>query len=208
MPKKSPTKEQILQAAVCVVQQGGPSLLSVRHIASQLGCSTQPLYSAFGSFSQLQEELLTFIRQRYLTVRCTSYRGFAQAFLRFAAEEPELFRLLYLRRRNGEEKQLEDVNEERIARLLSKNLCMAPERARQMHRRMQAHCYGLGVMIATGYSAMSREEIDRELTEYFSIMLRVYKELTDETALTEWLVRSRHLTDDKEGFHEESGKSV
>ena len=91
MPKKCLTKEQILQAAVCVVQQGGPSALSVRHIASVLGCSTQPLYSVFGSFSQLQEELLTFIRRRYLTARCTSYRGFAQAFLRFASEEPELF---------------------------------------------------------------------------------------------------------------------
>lgn len=113
MPKKSPTKEQILQAAVCVVQQGGPSLLSVRHIASQLGCSTQPLYSAFGSFSQLQEELLTFIRQRYLTVRCTSYRALPR---RFCALRPKtgIIPALYLRRRNGEEKQLEDVNEERI----------------------------------------------------------------------------------------------
>lgn len=71
--------------------------------------------------------------------------GLCQAFLRFAAEEPELFRLLYLRRRNGEEKQLEDVNEERIVRLLSKNLCMAPERARQMHRRMQATATGWGL---------------------------------------------------------------
>lgn len=208
MPKKCLTKEQILQAAVCVVQQGGPSALSVRHIASVLGCSTQPLYSVFGSFSQLQEELLTFIRRRYLTARCTSYRGFAQAFLRFASEEPELFRFFYLRRRQGNEEPLEDVNEERIVRLLSQNLCMPPEQARQMHRRMQVHCYGLGVMIATGYGAMSREEIERELTEFLSVMLRHYKGLTDETALAEWLTRSRHLTDDKEVLHEESGKSV
>ena len=200
MPKKCLTKEQILQAAVCVVQQGGPSVLSVRHIASVLGCSTQPLYSVFGSFSQLQEELLTFIRRRYLTARCTSYRGFAQAFLRFASEE--------LRRRQGNEEPREDVTEERIVRLLSQNLCMPPEQARQMHRRMQVHCYGLGVMIATGYGAMSREEIDQELTEFLSVMLRHYKGLTDETALAEWLTRSRHLTDGKEVLHEESGKSV
>ena len=179
MPKKCLTKEQILQAAVCVVQQGGPSALSVRHIASVLGCSTQPLYSVFGSFSQLQEELLTFIGGGTSPPDAPVTGGLPRRFLRFASEEPELFRFFYLRRRQGNEEPLEDVKRRAHCPAAIPNLCMPPEQARQMHRRMQVHCYGLGVMIATGYGAMSREEIDRELTEFLSVMLRHYKGLTD-----------------------------
>ena len=58
MPRtKRIEKEDILRAAVQVVRTQGEGALSVRGIAKELGCSTQPLYSEFGSMEELRAAL-------------------------------------------------------------------------------------------------------------------------------------------------------
>lgn len=190
-PKKRIQKQDILAAAAQVIRQ--KQTPTVRSIAAQLGCSTQPLYSEFGSQEKLFEALPEYLRQTYLAAHCTSYKDYGRVFLRFAAEEKELFQYLYLRRREPGQTLLEDPNRELTLQLLASNLEMSGEQAAEMHRRMQYYCYGLGVMIATGYRDMSAEEIDRELTDIFVILLRHYKQVPDEATLAYWLERSRHL---------------
>lgn len=192
-PKARIRKEDILAASVRVIQRRGPSALTVRHIAEELGCSTQPLYSHFASLEHLREELLPYIRTHYLSARCRSYKEFALWFLRFAEEEKNLFRFLYLRPRSPGDVPLDDVNCELTVELLSRSLEMDPSLAREMHRRMHYHCYGLGVMIATGYRSISQEELHRELSDFYSIILAHYKGLTREDELGYWLERSRNL---------------
>ena len=191
--RKRITKEDILASAVRVIRDRGPSALSVRNIAGELGCSTQPFYSEFRNMEQLQEELLAYIREKYLSVRCSSYKDFGRTFLRFAREEPALFRYFYLRRRPPEERLLDDANADLTVELLSRNLEMTAAEAWEMHRRMQYYCYGLGVMIATGYRAMGQEEMEEELTAFYSILLRHYKRTTSEEGFRYWLDRSRNL---------------
>ena len=190
--KKRIGREEILAAATAVIRQNGASSLTMRRIAEQLGCSTQPLYSEFGSQEQLIEALTAYVRQRFPSAVCSSYRDFGRVFLRFAGEEKELFRFLYLRRRKPEETAVEDINLERTLELLMRSLEMDRKQAEQMHRQMQYYCYGLGTMIATGYRTMTQTEIDRELTDFFSLLLRHYKQASDEKSLAYWLERSRN----------------
>lgn len=190
--KKRIGREEILAAATAVIRQNGASSLTMRRIAEQLGCSTQPLYSEFGSQEQLIEALTAYVRQRFLSAVCSSYRDFGRVFLRFAGEEKELFRFLYLRRRKPEETAVGDINLERTLELLMRSLEMDRKQAEQMHRQMQYYCYGLGTMIATGYRTMTQTEIDRELTDFFSLLLRHYKQAEEEASLTYWLERSRN----------------
>ncbi|WP_367924806.1 TetR/AcrR family transcriptional regulator [uncultured Ruthenibacterium sp.] len=187
------SKQDILQAAVRVIQHRGAGALSVRTIATELGCSTQPLYSQFGSQEQLRQELAEYIRDTYVRFQYTSYKEFGLKFLFFARQESELFCFLYLRRRAPDQTLLDDANLEQTVELLARNLEMTPQRAREMHRQMQYHCYGLGVMIATGYRTMSDEQIGDELREFYSIMLRHYKQAASEEELQYWLARSRNL---------------
>lgn len=190
--KKRIQKQDILQAAVQVIRTGGASALTMRNIAHQLGCSTQPLYSEFGSQECLLETLPDYLRQEYLSVRCRSYRDYGRAFLKFAEEEPELFRFLYLRRRDPTDTFLEDANLEQTLELLVSSLDMGREEALRMHRQMQYYCYGLGAMIATGYRSMTQEEIDRELTGFFSLLLCHYKQAASAAEIAYWLERSRN----------------
>lgn len=192
--RKHIQREDILAAAAQVIRTGGASALTMRNVARQLGCSTQPIYSTLGGQEQLHEALSEYLRRKYLSVAGNSYRDFGRAFLWFAGEEKELFRFLYLRRRAPEQTILEDVNLDRTLELLMRTLELDRERATELHRHMQHYCYGLGAMIATGYRTMDREEIDRELTQFFSLLLRCYKQATDEETLAYWLGRSRNST--------------
>ena len=84
----------------------------------------------------------------------------------FAKKEKQLFRLMYLRQRNPGEHLIDDANDDETGRLLRTNLEMTEDAAREMHRQMQYHCYGLGVMIATDYRDMTEAEIDEDLPDF------------------------------------------
>lgn len=198
-------KDEILAAAVQLIRTGGAGALSMRNIARQLGCSTQPLYSQFGSQEQLYQELPGYIRERYLSLASVSYRELGRAFLRFAGTEPELFRFLYLRRRSPDQSPLEDANRERSLALLTASLELEQEEAVCLHRQMQNYCYGLGTMIATGYRVMDQEETDRELTRFFSLLVEHYKGVSRDEEIAYWLNRSRNAENyyNKGGFYGE-----
>lgn len=194
MPRaKRIEKQAILRAAADVIREKGEHALTVRNIAAMLGCSTQPLYYEFDSVEQLRAALLPYVREHYLQFRCSNYKEFGRHFLNFARQEKELFRFVYLRRREPGETLLDDINCEETVRLLAQNLEMDPETARRMHYQMQFRCYGLGVMLATDYCEMTEADIERELTEFYCIILRHYKGITDDAQLQYWLGRSRNL---------------
>lgn len=193
--KKRILRNDILDAAVRVIQQSDTGTLTMRTLAKELGCSTQPIYYEFQNQEKLTEELLLYIKHKYLKARCSSYRDYAWVFLTFAEKEKQLFRFLYLRPRSAESKLLEDENQQQTIEFLVSTLEMEKQQAEEMHQRMQYYCYGLGTMIATGYRRMSVHEIDKELTDFFCILLRSYKHLSDEAKINYWLKRSRHLVE-------------
>ena len=101
-PKPKVTREQIVDAAVALVQEQGHENLNTRTLAAALGCSTQPLLYWFESMDD---------------IRCEAYRaadefhsanimdGLERAdnpllalglnYVRFGHEEPRLFRFLF-----------------------------------------------------------------------------------------------------------------
>lgn len=192
-PKKRIFKDDILEASIRVIKKQSASALTVRNIAAELQCSTQPIYSEFENLDCLKKELYKYASEKYLRFRFTNYKELAIAFLTFAKKEKELFKFLYLRRRDSGEKLPDDINYTITVELLSKNLEMDPQRAKDMHHWMQYYCYTMGVMIATDYRDLTAEEISRELTELYSIMLRHYKEVKSEEELQYWLNKSRNL---------------
>ena len=191
--KKRIFREDILAASVDVIRKWGPDGLSVRHIAQAMGASTQPIYSEFHSLEALKSALLEYVREGLLRFCSTNYKDFALAFLRFAKSEPQLFKFMYLRQREPQEKLLDDVNLELTVSLLAKSLEMPLAIAREMHQRMQYYCYALGVMLATDYRDLSEAELNKELTDLLCIMLGHYKGVRSEAELQPWLEKARHL---------------
>lgn len=186
-------RQDILQAAADLVRKNGPAALSVRNLAREMNCSTQPIYSEFENMEALRNELAAFVRENYLQEDADNYKQVALSFLHFARKEKNLFQLVYLRQRAEGETLFEDPNESQTIQKLSVNLELSPQKAAELHKRMQYYCYSMAVMMATGYLNFSEEELSVELTEYYRIILSYYKQVKNEEELYHWLSRSRNL---------------
>jgi len=57
MPKTKYTKELILETAIKMAKEEGIESLNVRKIASMLGCSVAPIYTAYQNFENLIKEV-------------------------------------------------------------------------------------------------------------------------------------------------------
>ena len=103
MPRKAEiTREAMVQAAVALVREEGVERLNVRALASRLGCSTQPILYQFGSMQELRRETYAAADALH-DARITEDVEAAESplmqlglnYVRFAYEEPRLFRFLF-----------------------------------------------------------------------------------------------------------------
>ena len=86
-PQKRIFQQDILEAAAALVAGQGPQALSVRSLARAMGCSTQPIYSAFESMDALHTALIDYVREHYLRAQASSYKQVAVSFLNFARSQ-------------------------------------------------------------------------------------------------------------------------
>ncbi len=99
-PKTTITPELVLEAGFQLVRREGLQSLSARRVAQELGCSTQPIYSAFETMEQCKQEIIQragAVAMSYLAPAQPAERSFLQVglgSLRFAQDEPQLWRLI------------------------------------------------------------------------------------------------------------------
>lgn len=74
----------------------------------------------------------------------------------------------------------EDPNQTETIRRLAVSLQLSQDAAAEMHRRMQYYSYSMAVMMATDYLEFSEQQVSRELTEYYRIILSYYKQVKSE----------------------------
>lgn len=96
------SKDMVVQAGFDVVREGGPDALTIRSVAGRLGCSTQPVLSSFPTSEQLKAAVYESADQfhsAYLAqpdpAASNPLLSVGMRYVRFAAEEPKLFRLLF-----------------------------------------------------------------------------------------------------------------
>lgn len=101
-PQVNFSKEDILNVAFEIVRQNGLESLTARNIAWKLNSSTQPIYRAFDSMKDLEIAIIDRAKEfgiSYLLQQDEKHPPFLSIglqYLRFAWEEKELFKLLYL----------------------------------------------------------------------------------------------------------------
>ena len=99
-PKAKVSRRDVLGAAFELVRREGMTILTARRLAEELGCSTQPVYRAFGSMDELRGAVMERAEEMgmgYLVPRDGGEQAFLQlglGSLRFAQQEPQLYRLV------------------------------------------------------------------------------------------------------------------
>ena len=174
------TRETILQSAFTLLCKEGYEALNARSLARKMGCSTQPIYAAFGRMDALKKSLKELAEEKYIkstrreleSGKYNAYKSYGVGFVRFAREEKQLFRYLYMRGRSGE-KLIEDVNLPQILEALQSEYGYDEQRARKFHEDMSVYSYGLAMLVNTGFSMFSDEEISECLQRQFMALTGV-----------------------------------
>lgn len=103
-PKNKFTKEEMIEAALWVVRTKGIDCLTAKTIADKLGTSTRPIFTGFGSMDEVKQEVYVAAVRVYDSYTSAGLKekipflGLEKSYIRFAQEEPELYRLLFLTR--------------------------------------------------------------------------------------------------------------
>ena len=148
-PRIRITKEDIINASVELVRRDGEDALNTRAIASYLGCSTQPIFSNFSSMEDLKLSMVKKADE-------------------FAKEEPELFKLLYMRDRTSESTLDEDeAATDEVLKNVMENTGLDKDSAMLFHLEIWAFVHGIAAMLATGFLDLDRDLISRMITDTY-----------------------------------------
>ncbi len=173
-PRVKITKEDIIKTAVLLTREHGEQSINARAIATALNCSTQPIFTNFATMDELREAVAADAYARYLDFlkseaesgKYPQYKSFGMAYIRFAKEEKELFKLLFMCDRKG--KGLTPTPDFEASIDLIMNACgITEEKARLMHLEMWTAVHGIGTMLATSFLQLEWELISEMLTDIY-----------------------------------------
>lgn len=122
------TKEEILKSALDITREKGMSALTARSLAAKLGCSVKPIFGLFRNMEEVQQGVFlaaNSMYQNYLQEDMSKgeyppYKASGIAYIRFAKEEKELFKLLFMRDRSNEEEKQDNEEIKQIIELIEK----------------------------------------------------------------------------------------
>ncbi|MBR2635340.1 MAG: TetR/AcrR family transcriptional regulator [Clostridia bacterium] len=181
-PKIKVTKEEILNTAVELVKKSGAQSLNARSIASALNCSTQPIFSNFDTMEALrsavvgraEEMFREYMRLETERGEFPPYKAVGMAYIRFAREEKELFRLLYMRDRSEEPDSEESDLDDRMESIVRHVTGLSPDKAKLFHLETWAFVHGVAVMFATGLLDLDLNLVSRMITDCYRGLRKQY----------------------------------
>ena len=127
MPAKiKATKEMIIDAAFTVARETGAENINARTVSERLNCSTQPVMYHFATIEELKRavyEKADLYHSEYLMNMKSRPKGtmlgIGMNYIRFAIEEPHLFRFLFQSDFFNGSTMLELIDDEELTPVLS-----------------------------------------------------------------------------------------
>ena len=168
------TRDAVLHAACQLMRREGMEALNARAIAKELGGSTQPIFRLFTNMEDLHRELILYVARQFqahaeadMAQSDSPYIQLCTTYLLYGRDEPELFKLLFMRDRTEEDSETEDESIDGIIALISRNTGLSNEDARLFHLEMWIFVHGIATMIVTGYLDWEEEYVSRTLTDVY-----------------------------------------
>lgn len=175
-PKTKVTRNDIVEAGLYLVRQGGEKSLNARDIAARLGCSTQPIFTNFDTMDSLREAVLekagelfnSCLDEERAREDGSSYKAMGLGYIRFAAEEKELFKLMYMRDRSQDKNNADDTESvKKSVELIMKSTGLGMEKAFMLHLEMWIFVHGIASMVATSYLNWEKGLVSKMLTDAY-----------------------------------------
>lgn len=186
-PKFKFTRDERTEAALQIVREEGSSALTARALAARLGCSVKPVFSLFKNMEEVQQAVLGAahdLYQGYLEEdmaggKYPPYKASGMAYIRFAKEEKELFKLLFMRDRSREEIRENREEIRPLLELICQNLGICEDEAYRFHLEMWIYVHGIATMLATSYLEWEEGFISEVITDGFQGLKLRYEEVQE-----------------------------
>lgn len=152
------TRDAVLNAACQLMRREGMEALNARAIAKELGGSTQPIFRLFTNMEDLHRELILYVTRQFqahaeadMAQSDSPYIQLCTTYLLYGCDEPELFKLLFMRDRVSEGQYSDQTNFDLVFNILKKETPLDDETALRFFERTWLFIHGLAVCIATKY---------------------------------------------------------
>lgn len=157
-PKTRITREMVIDAAFEVARERGAENVNARTVAEKLGCSTQPVMYCFKTVDDMKRAVydkLDWYHSAYLMdVKAPQedmLKGIGLNYIRFAVEEPNLFRFLFQSGYAREGSVMEMIESEQLAPLIavmSEGLELTERQVRDAFLLLAVFAHGYASIIA------------------------------------------------------------
>lgn len=152
------TRDAVLHAACQLMRREGMEALNARAIAKELGGSTQPIFRLFTNMEDLHRELILYVARQFqahaeadMAQSDSPYIQLCTTYLLYGRDEPELFKLLFMRDRVSEGQYSDQTNFDLVFTIIKKETPLDDETALRFFERTWLFIHGLAVCIATKY---------------------------------------------------------
>lgn len=176
------SREMILTAAFDITREKGIDAVSNREIARRLNSSIRPIYYQFSSSMELNVKLVDKISKYFYSYILDSlnddlpkYKQVGLNYIRFALEEKNFFRVLFMDELYHDEivSPFDDKNFKIIADLIKKSTEIDDNNIKNFHNLMWIYTHGLACLCASGRVDYSLEDIKRLLTDGFEAFVNL-----------------------------------
>ncbi len=175
-PKCKFTREEIIYSAFNIVRENGIETLTARSLAAVLNASPKPIFRIFQNMNEVQLAVMekaqklyeSYLKEDMEAGKYPPYKASGMAYIRFAKEEKELFKLLFMRDRSEEEitESREEIRP--FLEIIKTNLNLSEEEALSFHLELWIFVHGIATMIATSYLNWDMEFVSTVLSDTYN----------------------------------------
>ena len=169
-----------------VVREKGIDALTAKALASELGVSTQPVFTCFHTIEEAKREVRTAAERVYdryvedgLRMK-VPFLGVGMQYIHFAKEEPQLYRLLFLATSEDGSSSVMDAlhhSQNLVRESLQETYHIDAQTADRYYRDMWLVVHSLATLVVTGGCPYSEEEMGHILTGFSVSLCKSIKEI-------------------------------
>ena len=185
-PKAKFIKEEIIAAAFGIVKCDGMDALTARALGEKLGSSPRPIFTVFNGMEEVQAAVIAAAKSLYAQYEDEGldaknpFKGSGVGYLKFAAEEPKLFQLLFMRERQtvlSIDTVLGEIDEysEKIIKSVEETYGFSTQTARELYFHAWIYTHGIASLIATNVCKFTDEETSYMLDEVVGSVITKFK---------------------------------
>lgn len=181
-PKPKFSREQIIDNAFEIVRRDGLGALTARRLGKKLGSSARPVFTVFDSMDDVEREVVSRAKGLYSEyvfaglASVPAFKGVGTEYIRFAMQEPQLFRLLFMtvneQANPGNILSILDDNADAILASVKDGYGLDGESAKRIYMHLWVYTHGIATMCAMKTCSFTGEEISRMMSEVFASLLK------------------------------------